>query len=163
MQKFINILVMLLVAVAIYSTIIVDYKRVKTMTALEASDVELQAHKDYIDEAYRRLTLKFDGRGKHMQRMQAGIAHLGSRLGSVTDSLGNKIEETNYQLREIEDDLKQNIRSVEGDLRGLTDDLTTYKRRTNRSILDLQELIKRVDGDLTALKEQMAPEEEEEK
>ncbi len=162
MQKFINILVIVLAAVAIYSTVIVDYQRVQTLTVLEASDVELQGHKDYIDEAYRRLTLKFDGRGKHMQRMQADIAHLYRRLGTVTDSLGNKIEETNFQLREVEDQLRENIRSLEGDLRGISDDLSTYKRRTNRSILDIGELIKRVDSDLTALTERMEPEEEEE-
>ena len=161
MQKFINILVVVLAAVAIYSTIIVDYQRVKTMTALEASDVELQGHKDYIDEAYRRLTLRFEGRGKHMQRMQTDIANLNSRLGTVTDSLGNKIEETNFQLREVEDQLRESIRNLESDLRSLNDDITTYKRRTNRSILDLQELIKRVDSDLTALQEKLEPEEEE--
>lgn len=161
MQKFINILVMVLAVVAIYSTIIVDYQRVKTMTRLETNDVELQGHKAVIDEAYRRLTLKFDGRGKHMQRMQAGIANLGSRLGAVTDSLGNKIEENKFELQQAEERLADRIGNLESDLRGLTDDLSTYKRRTNRSILDMQELIKRVDSDLTALKEQAVLKEEE--
>ncbi len=161
MQKIINILVAVLLAITLYYTIYIDYKRSRTMNELMTSDVELQGHKNMIDEEYRRLTLKFDGRGKHMQRMQANIKNLSMRLLVITDSLGNKIEETNYLLSQVEELLREDIRRVEGDVRALSDEMTTYKRRTNRSILDLQDVLSTLEDDLKALQEKVEPEEKE--
>ena len=160
MQKFINILVMVLFGITLYYTIIVDYKRSQAMEILTTSDVELQGHKNMMDEEYRRLTLMFEGRGKHMQRMQEGIRNLNQRVRTVTDSLGNKIEETNYLLSQVEELLREDIRRVESDLRAAADELTTYKRRTNRSILDLQESLSTLENELTALRELVEPQEE---
>ena len=153
MQKSINIIVMLLVVFSLYYGIYVDYRRSQTMEHLELSDAELQGHKNVIDEEYRRLSLKFDGRGKHMQRMSEEIANLHSRLRIVTDSLGNQIEDLQFEMTRIEEDLRSDIRSVEGDVRTLNDDLSTYKRNTNRSILDMQERINVIESDLKALTE----------
>ena len=160
MQKFINILVMVLVVFSVYYGVFVDYRHSRIMKQLAVSDTELQSHKTIIDEEYRRLSLKFDGRGKHMQRMSAEIANLQLRLQTVTDSLGNRIEDLNFLMTQIEENLRADIRSVEGDVRGLDDDLSTYKRNTNRSILDLQERLNVFASDLKALTE---PEEGEEK
>lgn len=160
MQKIINILVVVLLGVTLYYTIYVDYKRSRTMKELTTSGIELQGHKNMIDEEYRRLSLKFEGRGKHMQRMQESIKNLGSRLTVITDSLGNKIEETNYLLSQVEELLREDIRRVEGDVRALSDEMTTYKRRTNRSILDMQDALSTLEDDLKALQEKVEPEEE---
>ena len=157
MQKFINILIIVFVGFSLYYGIIVDRKRVQTMEALRESDVELQGHKEVIDEEYRRLDLRFVGRGKHIQTMQNQIASLQERLRTVSDSLGNKIEETNYFLQQTEELLRADIRDLSSELRTLTDDLATYKRRTNRSILDMQEVLTRLEGDLKALDEQVNP------
>ena len=153
MQKFINILVMVLVVFSVYYGVFVDYRHSRIMKQLSVSDTELQSHKTIIDEEYRRLSLKFDGRGKHMQRMSAEIANLQLRLQTVTDSLGNRIEDLNFLMTQIEENLRADIRSVEGDVRGLDDDLSTYKRNTNRSILDLQERLNVFESDLKALTE----------
>ncbi len=160
MQRIINTLVLVLLAFALFYGIIVDHNRVQTMQALEASDVELQGHKRVIDEAYRRLDLKFEGRGKHIRKMQAELLNLNARLRVVTDSLGNMIEETNFILRQVEERLQDDIRSVSGDLRTLSDDVTTYKRRTNRTILDMREILDRLEDDLKALDNQLNPEKE---
>ncbi|MCH7939513.1 MAG: hypothetical protein IID13_07190 [Candidatus Marinimicrobia bacterium] len=160
MQKIINILVVVLLGVTLYYTIYVDYKRSRTMKELTTSGIELQGHKNMIDEEYRRLSLKFEGRGKHMQRMQENIKNLGSRLTVITDSLGNKIEETNYLLSQVEELLREDIRRVESDVRALSDEMTTYKRRTNRSILDMQDALSTLEDDLKALQEKVEPEEE---
>ena len=160
MQKIINILVVVLLGVTLYYTIYIDYKRSRTMKELTTSGVELQGHKNMIDEEYRRLSLKFEGRGKHMQRMQENIKNLGSRLIAITDSLGNKIEETNYLLSQVEELLREDIRRVEGDVRALSDEMTTYKRRTNRSILDMQDALSTLEDDLKALQEKVEPEED---
>ena len=160
MQKIINILVAVLLGVTLYYTIYVDYKRSRTMKELTTSGIELQGHKNMIDEEYRRLSLKFEGRGKHMQRMQESIKNLGSRLTVITDSLGNKIEETNYLLSQVEELLREDIRRVEGDVRALSDEMTTYKRRTNRSILDMQDALSTLEDDLKALQEKVESEEE---
>lgn len=159
MQKIINILVLVLAVFSLYYGVLVDYNRVQTMKTLLASDEELQGHKRVIDEEYRRLDLKFVGRGKHMQRMAADIENLRGRLRTVTDSLANKLDEVNFLLTQVEENLREDIRSVSADVRSLNDDLSTYKRRTNRSILDIQERINVMDSDLKALAE---PEEEEE-
>lgn len=160
MQKIINILVVVLLGVTLYYTIYVDYKRSRTMKELTTSGIELQGHKNMIDEEYRRLSLKFEGRGRHMQRMQVNIKNLGSRLIVITDSLGNKIEETNYLLSQVEELLREDIRRVEGDVRALSDEMTTYKRRTNRSILDMQDALSTLEDDLKALQEKVDPEED---
>ncbi|MCH7521284.1 MAG: hypothetical protein IIB42_06240 [Candidatus Marinimicrobia bacterium] len=162
MQKFINIMVVLLVAAVLYLGIIVDFKRAQTMEALGVSDVELQGHKRVIDEDYRRLTIKFDGRGKHIQTMQNSIVQLNERVRTVVDSLGNKIDETNFFLKQVEEQLRADIRSIEGDISGINDDLSTYKRRTNRSILDIQEVVRRLEDDLKALDAQVNPKKGEE-
>ena len=94
-----------------------------------------------------------------MQRMQVNIKDLGSRLIVITDSLGNKIEETNYLLSQVEELLREDIRRVEGDVRALSDEMTTYKRRTNRSILDMQDALSTLEDDLKALQEKVEPEE----
>ncbi|MCH7497950.1 MAG: hypothetical protein IH971_08870 [Candidatus Marinimicrobia bacterium] len=159
MQRIINTLVLVLLAFALFYGIIVDHNRVQSMQALEASDVELQGHKRVIDEAYRRLDLKFEGRGKHIRKMQADLLNLNTRLRVVTDSLGNMIEETNFILRQVEERLQDDIRSVSGDLRTLSDDVTTYKRRTNRTILDMREVLDRLEDDLKALDNQVNPKE----
>ncbi len=157
MQKLINILVVLLVVFSLYYGIIVDHRRVETMEALRQSDVELQGHKKVIDEDYRRLDLKFLGRGKHIKEMQDDIVFLRGRLQTVSDSLGNKIEETNYFLQQVEEVLQEDIRNISSELRALSDDLATYKRRTNRDILDTKEVISRMEDDLKALDDQVNP------
>ena len=162
MQRIINIVVLLLLVFAFYYGIIVDHQRVQTMEALQSSDVELQGHKKVIDDFYRRLDLKFEGRGKHIRKMQADLAALNDRLRIVTDSLGNKIEETNFFLRQVEEVLKEDIRTLSGELRTLSDDVATYKRRTNRTILDMREILTRLEYDLKALDEKVNPTEGEE-
>ena len=163
MQKLINILVVILVGFSLYYGIIVDHKRVDTMEALSQSDVELQGHKNVIDEEYRRLDLRFIGRGKHIRRMQENLVFLHMRLQTVSDSLGNKIEETNYLVQQVEEMLREDIRDLDDELRALTDDLATYKRRTNRDIFDMKEVISRMEDDLKALDEKVNPEKGEEK
>ena len=128
MQRFINALVIVLFGVTIYYGLIVDNTRVQTMKKLEASDVELQGHKKVIDEDYRRLTLRFDGRGKHIQKLQNDLSNLGRRLRTVSDSLGNQIEETRYRLEQADEILRDDLRVLRADLRALSDDLTTYRR-----------------------------------
>ena len=163
MQKLINILVVILVGFSLYYGIIVDHKRVDTMEALSQSDVELQGHKNVIDEEYRRLDLRFIGRGKHIQRMQENLVFLHMRLQTVRDSLGNKIEETNYLIQQVEEMLREDIRNLDDELRALTDDLATYKRRTNRDIFDMKEVISRMEDDIKALDEKVTPEKGKEK
>ena len=162
MQRIINVVVLVLLVFSFYYGIIVDHKRVQTMEALRISDVELQGHKNVIDDFYRRLDLKFEGRGKHIRKMQADLAALNNRLAIVTDSLGNKIEETNFFLRQVEEILKEDIRNLSSELRTLSDDITTYKRRTNRTILDMREILTRLEDDLKALDEKVNPTVEEE-
>ncbi len=161
MQRIINVVVLVLLAFSVYYGIIRDHRRVQMMEALETSDIELQGHKRVIDEDYRRLDLKFEGRGKHIRKMQGDLASLGNRLRIVTDSLGNKIEETNFFLRQVEELLREDIRNLSGELRTLSDDVTTYKRRTNRTILDMREILTRLEDDLKALDETVNPPEEE--
>ena len=160
MQKIINVLVLLLIGYAVY-VLIIDRQRVITMDELQASDIELQGHKQVIDEEYRRLNLRFEGRGKHIQRMQRDIERLRTQMRTKVDSLGNQLEETNYYLRQTEEMLREDIRELESELRTLTDDLATYKRRTNRTILDIQEVISRIEDDIAAINEKIEPAREE--
>lgn len=158
MQRFINALVIVLFGVTIYYGIIVDHDRIQFMKKLEASDVELQGHKKVIDEDYRRLTLRFDGRGKHIQKLQNDLVNLGRRLRTISDSLGNQIEETRYRLEQSDEVLRNDLRTLRADLRGLTDDLTTYRRQSNRSILDVQAKITRMEDDIEAIDRKVNPE-----
>jgi chromosome segregation ATPase len=161
MQRIINILVIILVGFSLYSGIIVDSRRVQTMDRLETSDEELQGHKRMIDEEYHRLSLKFEGRGKHMRRMQDDIAGLRRDLQDAARELGNRIDETNYLLEQAEERLSEDISDLRSELRTVSDDLSTYKRRTNREILDIKEILTRLEEDLKALDEQVNPPEDE--
>ncbi|MFB0517182.1 MAG: hypothetical protein ACETWG_11350 [Candidatus Neomarinimicrobiota bacterium] len=160
MQKIINLLVIILLGFSLYYGIIVDNNRSQRMEVLSQNDEELMGHKKVIDEAYRQLDLRFVGRGKHIQRMQVDIATLRDRLRTVSDSLGNKIEETNFFLQQAEEMLREDIRNLNSELRTLSDDLGTFKRRTNRSILDMQEVISRIEDDIKALDEKVSPKKE---
>lgn len=161
MQRIINILVIILVGFSLYTGIIVDSRRVQTMDRLETSDEELQGHKRMIDEEYHRLSLKFEGRGKHMRRMQQDIADLRRDLQDAARELGNRIDETNYLLEQTEERLREDISELRSELRTVNDDLATYKRRTNREILDIKEILTRLEEDLKALDEQVNPPEDE--
>ena len=163
MQRIINILVIILVGFSLYTGIIVDSRRVQTMDRLETSDEELQGHKRMIDEEYHRLSLKFEGRGKHMRRMQDDIAGLRRDLQDAARELGNRIEETNYLLEQAEERLREDISDLGSELRTVSDDLATYKRRTNREILDIKEILTRLEEDLQALDEQVNPPEDEDR
>ena len=163
MQRIINILVIILVGFSLYTGIIVDSRRVQTMDRLETSDEELQGHKRMIDEKYHRLSLKFEGRGKHMRRMQDDIAGLRRDLQDAARELGNRIEETNYLLEQAEERLREDISDLGSELRTVSDDLATYKRRTNREILDIKEILTRLEEDLQALDEQVNPPEDEDR
>ena len=55
MQKFINILVILLVVFSIYYGVLVDYNRVQTMDTLLTSDEELQGHKRFPEQTLTAL------------------------------------------------------------------------------------------------------------
>ena len=163
MQRIINILVIILVGFSLYTGIIVDSRRVQTMDRLETSDEELQGHKRMIDEEYHRLSLKFEGRGKHMRRMQDDIAGLRRDLQDAARELGNRIDETNYLLEQAEERLREDISDLGSELRTVSDDLATYKRRTNREILDIKEILTRLEEDLQALDEQVNPPEDEDR
>ncbi len=157
MQKVINTLVVILIGFALYYGIIVDTDRVETMETLRLSDEELQGHKSVIDEDYRRLTLMFEGRGKHIQVIQQDIADLQDRVNAVTDSLGTKIDETNYYLGQADEILREDIQTVSGDLRLLEDDIANLRRTTNTRLIDLTEQLEILEADLNALNEQVNP------
>jgi len=157
MQKVINTLVVILVGFALYYGIIVDSERIETMEALRLSDEELQGHKSVIDEEYRRLTLMFEGRGKHIQAIQADIANLQNRVIAITDSLGTRIEETNYYLGQADELLREDIQTVGSDLRLIEDDVALLRRTTTRGLQDLTERLDVLESDLNALDEQVNP------
>ena len=157
MQKVINTLVVILVGFALYYGIIVDAERVETMEALRLSDEELQGHKSVIDEDYRRLSLMFEGRGKHIQSIQADIANLQNRVIFVADSLGVRIDETNFYLGQADEILREDLQTLTGDLQLTVTDIDNLRRTTTRGLADLTEQLEVLQSDLNALNEQVNP------
>ena len=133
------------------------------MDELNKNDVE---HVDVVHNEFRedlrKLNLQFIGRGKHLQKAQQDIIANTKYIEYVTDSLGNAIQEVQYNLDELDRTVSKQFSNVEDDIQDLTDSFNRERRRSKSERAEIKQTITAMQSEIKALNDKVfdVPEEE---
>ena len=136
------------------------------MDELNKNDME---HVDVVHNEFRedlrKLNLQFIGRGKHLQKAQQDIIANTKYIEYVTDSLGNAIQEVQYNLDELDRSVTKQFANVEDDIQDLTDSFNRERRRSKSERAEIKQMITAIQSDVKALNDKVfgVPEEEKDK
>ena len=116
-------------------------------------------------EDLRKLNLQFIGRGKHLQKAQRDIIANTKYIEYVTDSLGNAIQEVQYNLDELDRKVAKQFANVEDDIQDLTDSFNRERRRSKSERAEIKQTITVMQSEIKVLNDKVfgVPEEEEDK
>jgi hypothetical protein len=116
-------------------------------------------------EDLRKLNLQFIGRGKHLQKAQQDIIANTIYIEYVTDSLGNAIQEVQYNLDELDRTVAKQFANVEDDIQDLTDSFNRERRRSKSERAEIKQTITVMQSELKVLNDKVfgLPEEEKDK
>ena len=116
-------------------------------------------------EDLRKLNLQFIGRGKHLQKAQRDIIANTKYIEYVTDSLGNAIQEVQYNLDELDRKVAKQFANVEDDIQDLTDSFNRERRRSKSERTEIKQTITVMQSEIKVLNDKVfgVPEEEKEK
>ena len=136
------------------------------MDELNKNDLE---HVDVVHNEFRedlrKLNLQFIGRGKHLQKAQQDIIANTEYIEYVTDSLGNAIQEVQYNLDELDRTVAKQFANVEDDIQDLTDSFNRERRRSKGERAEIKQTITVMQSEIKVLNDKVfgVPEEETEK
>ena len=136
------------------------------MDELNKNDLE---HVDVVHNEFRedlrKLNLQFIGRGKHLQKAQQDIIANTEYIEYVTDSLGNAIQEVQYNLDELDRTVAKQFANVEDDIQDLTDSFNRERRRSKGERAEIKQTITVMQSEIKVLNDKVfgVPEEEKEK
>ena len=136
------------------------------MDELNKNDLE---HVDVVHNEFRedlrKLNLQFIGRGKHLQKAQQDIIANTKYIDYVTDSLGNAIQEVQYNLDELGRTVAKQFANVEDDIQDLTDNFNRERRRSKGERTEIKQTITVMQSEIKVLNDKVfgVPEEEKEK
>ena len=136
------------------------------MDELNKNDVE---HVDVVHNEFRedlrKLNLQFIGRGKHLQKAQQEIIANTKYIEYVTDSLGNAIQEVQYNLDELDRMVAKQFANVEDDIQDLTESFNRERRRSKSELAEIKQTITVMQSEIKALNDMVfgVPEEEKDK
>jgi len=136
------------------------------MDELNKNDLE---HVDVVHNEFRedlrKLNLQFIGRGKHLQKAQQDIIANTKYIEYVTDSLGNAIQEVQYNLDELDRTVAKQFANVEDDIQDLTDSFNRERRRSKSERAEIKQTITVMQSEIKVLNDKVfgVPEEEKEK
>jgi len=136
------------------------------MDQLNKNDSE---HVDVVHNEFREdlriLNLQFIGRGKHLQKAQQDIIANTKYIEYVTDSLGNAIQEVQYNLDELDRTVAKQFANVEDDIQDLTDSFNRERRRSKSERAEIKQTITVMQSELKVLNDKVfgLPEEEKDK
>ena len=116
-------------------------------------------------EDLRKLNLQFIGRGKHLQKAQRDIIANTKYIEYVTDSLGNAIQEVQYNLDELDRTVAKQFANVEDDIQDLTDSFNRERRRSKSERAEIKQTITVMQSEIKVLNDKVfgVPEEEKDK
>ena len=116
-------------------------------------------------EDLRKLNLQFIGRGKHLQKAQRDIIANTKYIEYVTDSLGNAIQEVQYNLDELDRKVAKQFANVEDDIQDLTDSFNRERRRSKGERAEIKQTITVMQSEIKVLNDKVfgVPEEEKDK
>ena len=127
------------------------------------------AHVDVVHNEFRedlrKLNLQFIGRGKHVQKAQQDIIANTKYIEYVTDSLGNAIQEVQYNLDELDRMVAKQFANVEDDIQDLTESFNRERRRSKSERAEIKQTITAMQSEIKALNDKVfgVPEEEKDK
>ena len=127
------------------------------------------AHVDVVHNEFRedlrKLNLQFIGRGKHLQKAQQDIIANTIYIEYVTDSLGNAIQEVQYNLDELDRMVAKQFANVEDDIQDLTESFNRERRRSKSERAEIKQTITAMQSEIKALNDKVfgVPEEEKDK
>jgi gas vesicle protein len=127
------------------------------------------AHVDVVHNEFRedlrKLNLQFIGRGKHLQKAQQDIIANTKYIEYVTDSLGNAIQEVQYNLDELDRMVAKQFANVEDDIQDLTESFNRERRRSKSERAEIKQTITAMQSEIKALNDKVfgVPEEEKDK
>jgi|TARA_Y100001947_G_scaffold105092_1_gene89869 gas vesicle protein len=136
------------------------------MDELNKNDAE---HVDVVHNEFRedlrKLNLQFIGRGKHLQKAQQDIIANTKYIEYVTDSLGNAIQEVQYNLDELDRTVSKQFANVEDDIQDLTDSFNRERRRSKSERAEIKQTITAMQSEIKVLNDKVfgVPEEEKDK
>ena len=164
-DKIIFGVLVILIGVAGYFQYIATNMIVR-MDELNKNDSE---HVDVVNNEFRedlrKLNLQFIGRGKHLQKAQQDIIANTKYIEYVTDSLGNAIQEVQYNLDELDRKVAKQFANVEDDIQDLTDSFNRERRRSKSERAEIKQTITVMQSEIKALNDKVfgVPEEEKDK
>ena len=127
------------------------------------------AHVDVVHNEFRedlrKLNLQFIGRGKHLQKAQQDIIANTKYIEYVTDSLGNAIQEVQYNLNELDRMVAKQFANVEDDIQDLTESFNRERRRSKSERAEIKQTITAMQSEIKVLNDKVfgVPEEEKDK
>ena len=164
-DKIIFGVLVVLIGVAGYSQYMAT-NMIARMDQLNKNDSE---HVDVVHNEFREdlriLNLQFIGRGKHLQKAQQDIIANTKYIEYVTDSLGNAIQEVQYNLDELDRTVAKQFANVEDDIQDLTDSFNRERRRSKSERAEIKQTITVMQSEIKALNDKVfgVPEEEKDK
>ena len=151
---------------------VAGYFQYKATNMIERMDKLNKNDSEHVDvvhnefrEDLRKLNLQFIGRGKHLQKAQQDIIANTIYIEYVTDSLGNAIQEVQYNLDELDRTVAKQFANVEDDIQDLTDSFNRERRRSKSERAEIKQTITVMQSELKVLNDKVfgVPEEEKDK
>ena len=146
-----------------------QYKATNMIARMDKLNKNDSEHVDVVHNEFRedlrKLNLQFIGRGKHLQKAQQDIIANTIYIEYVTDSLGNAIQEVQYNLDELDRTVAKQFANVEDDIQDLTDSFNRERRRSKSERAEIKQTITVMQSELKVLNDKVfgVPEEEKEK
>ena len=146
-----------------------QYKATNMIARMDKLNKNDSEHVDVVHNEFRedlrKLNLQFIGRGKHLQKAQQDIIANTKYIEYVTDSLGNAIQEVQYNLDELDRTVAKQFANVEDDIQDLTDSFNRERRRSKSERAEIKQTITVMQSEIKALNDKVfgVPEEEEDK
>ena len=146
-----------------------QYKATNMLARMDKLNKNDSEHVDVVHNEFRedlrKLNLQFIGRGKHLQKAQQDIIANTIYIEYVTDSLGNAIQEVQYNLDELDRTVAKQFANVEDDIQDLTDSFNRERRRSKSERAEIKQTITVMQSELKVLNDKVfgLPEEEKDK
>ncbi|MCH2314654.1 MAG: hypothetical protein MK411_11755 [SAR202 cluster bacterium] len=146
-----------------------QYKATNMIARMDKLNKNDSEHVDVVHNEFRedlrKLNLQFIGRGKHLQKAQQDIIANTIYIEYVTDSLGNAIQEVQYNLDELDRTVAKQFANVEDDIQDLTDSFNRERRRSKSERAEIKQTITVMQSELKVLNDKVfgLPEEEKDK
>ena len=120
-----------------------------------------QEHLDVIDKEFREdlrnLNLRFEGRGKHIQKAQQDIIANTNLINTTAAELNEKISDVQYNLDEYERVTDNKIARINDDVADLQDSFASQNRQNRRKFSDLEQTLTQLQNQVKELHEPEDP------